>query len=296
MVKIALIGAGAVGAYFIWGFHGNTDVDFHVIADGERYRKIKEQGVYINGQTYYPPVLTSREAGRQDIILVATKYSGLGDVIDILPLLVGHDTIVLSLLNGVDSEERIAKKVGWEHVDYAVMRIASRREQYGIVFQPEATQGLFVGMDKLTMEQLTALGSSKCNINTIPDIKTDLWVKYASNIANNLPQAVLMMNQSLLLESQHGRALAEHLWHEVEQVALAKGIVIGSEPIIFNTIGSIAKYSTLQDLEAKRHTEIDMFAGVLMEMAKEYDIAVPYTEFCYHAIKALEERNDGLIG
>ncbi len=294
MMKVALVGAGAVGSYFIWGFHGCQDVDFHVIADGERYRKIKEQGVYINGQTYYPPVLTSREAGRQDLILVATKYSGLADVIDILPLLVGRDSIVLSLLNGVDSEEKIAKRVGWEHVDYAVMRIAAKREQYGFVFDASRTQGLFVGQDKLSMDQLAALGASNCNINVIPDIKTDLWFKYASNMANNLPQAVLGMDHSMM-DSEHGVALAQGLWNEVRQVALAKGIVLQEEVFIFTAAPKTAKYSTLQDLEAKRHTEIDMFAGVLMEMAKEYDIPVPYTEFCYHVIKVIEERNDGAI-
>ena len=48
-----------------------------------------------------------------------------------------------------------------------------------------------------------------------------------------------------------------------------------------------------QDLDAGRHTEIDMFAGVLMEKAKSVGISVPFTEYTYHAIKAIEEKNDG---
>lgn len=56
-----------------------------------------------------------------------------------------------------------------------------------------------------------------------------------------------------------------------------------------------ARYSTLQDLDAKRHTEIDMFSGVLMRMGKELGIPTPYNEYTYHMIKALEEKNDGLF-
>ena len=54
-----------------------------------------------------------------------------------------------------------------------------------------------------------------------------------------------------------------------------------------------ARYSTLQDLDAGRHTEIDMFSGALIRMGKELGIPTPYNEFAYHMIKALEEKNDG---
>ncbi|MCI7533171.1 MAG: hypothetical protein MSA59_10020 [Lachnobacterium sp.] len=57
--------------------------------------------------------------------------------------------------------------------------------------------------------------------------------------------------------------------------------------------GASAKFSTLQDIEAGRHTEIDMFSGALMRMGKELGIPTPYNEYTYHMIKALEEKNDG---
>ena len=57
--------------------------------------------------------------------------------------------------------------------------------------------------------------------------------------------------------------------------------------------GPRARYSTLQDLDAGRHTEIDMFSGALMRMGAELGIPTPYNEYTYHMIKALEEKNDG---
>lgn len=54
-----------------------------------------------------------------------------------------------------------------------------------------------------------------------------------------------------------------------------------------------ARFSTLQDLDAGRHTEIEMFAGEMIRMGKEYGIDVPYCEYTYYLIRALEEKNDG---
>lgn len=54
-----------------------------------------------------------------------------------------------------------------------------------------------------------------------------------------------------------------------------------------------ARYSTLQDIDMKRHTEIDMFSGAVIKMGKELGIPTPYNEYTYHLIKALEEKNDG---
>ena len=80
MLRIALIGAGAVGGYFIWGLHNNTDIELTIIADGERKTNLRENGIKINNKIYYPNILSSSEAGVQDVVLIATKYSGLEDV------------------------------------------------------------------------------------------------------------------------------------------------------------------------------------------------------------------------
>ena len=92
------------------------------------------------------------------------------------------------------------------------------------------------------------------------------------------------------------KAISEGLRKELEEVALAKGIDIN---IVEGSSGRgsavlpTARYSTLQDIDAKRHTEIDMFSGALMRMGKELGIPTPYNEYTYHMIKAIEEKNDG---
>ena len=82
------------------------------------------------------------------------------------------------------------------------------------------------------------------------------------------------------------------------RVAAAKGIDIRdpNNPAGNNTaISPDSRFSTLQDLDAKRTTEIEMFSGALIRMVKELGIETPFNAFAYHAIKALEEKNSGKI-
>ena len=97
-------------------------------------------------------------------------------------------------------------------------------------------------------------------------------------------------------DSEHMSAIREGLRREVEAVAKAKGIdlsKINAKSGRGSAVKASARYSTLQDIDAGRHTEIDMFSGAMMRMGKELGIATPYNEYTYHMIKALEEKNDG---
>ena len=87
--------------------------------------------------------------------------------------------------------------------------------------------------------------------------------------------------------------IAKCLWKEVAQVANAKGIPLTSRLMLFRGVKPEARFSTLQDIDAKRHTEIEMLAGEMMRMGKECGVEVPYCEYTYHLIRALEEKNDG---
>ena len=92
------------------------------------------------------------------------------------------------------------------------------------------------------------------------------------------------------------KAIQNGLKRELEAIAKAKGIDLNKASDVSGRGSAVppkARYSTLQDLDAGRHTEIDMFSGALMRMGKELGIPTPYNEYTYHIIKALEEKNDG---
>lgn len=297
--KVALIGAGAVGAYFIWGLSEKMGEHFQVIAEGERKERLRENGIIINGKRYTFPVNTAKDAGIQDLVLIATKYEGLEDAIEKLPDLIGEHTIVISLLNGVNSEEKIGKAIGEEHLIYATMRIASVRKGNEIVFPPEKTAGMYYGEPGVeepservkAVEELLEGTGIRCRYRA--DILRNMWEKYAANVAQNLPQAILGVGYGAYIDSEHVYHIANGLWKEVTAVAKCKGISLPENLNLFRGVEQTSRFSTLQDLDAKRHTEIEMFAGNMIEMGAEYGISVPYCEYTYHIIKAMEEKNDG---
>ncbi len=300
-MKIALIGAGAVGGYFIWGFENANlpDREFTVIADGARLERLKRDGVKVNGTVYHPAVKTPEDALVQDLVIVSVKGNTLRDAVGLMPQLIGDDTAVISMLNGADSEEVIAEAVGEKHILPAIIMIASRRADGEIVFDMSYNTTIYYGAHisenaRLLDKVDEAFKGTKINAKRSEDIMFDIWNKYAKNICNNLPQAVIGAPAALFTRSEHGLFLAKKLWAEVRQLAKLKGVELPEEVGIYPCADS-SRYSTLQDIDAGRRTEVDSLCGYLLEMAKEHGVSVPYIEYTYHAIKSIEEKNEGLF-
>lgn len=129
-------------------------------------------------------------------------------------------------------------------------------------------------------------------------IVEEMWSKFRLNVCNNLPQAILGAGVGCYQDSVHMKAISDGLRRELEAIASAKGIDI-SKAAASSGHGSAvppsARYSTLQDLDAGRHTEIDMFSCALVRMGRELGIPTPYNEYTYHMIKALEEKMMGSL-
>ena len=299
-MKIALIGAGAVGAYFIWGFEnaGLNDREFTVIADGQRRERLAGGGVKVNGVIYHPAVKSPEEAGVQDLIIVAVKGGSMQEAVKLMPPLTGDDTVVISMLNGADSEETIADAIGREHVLHSIIMIASRRADGEVVFDTDYNTTVYYGADNVPDAEkklkvvADAFAGTSMNVVESLDIVYDIWTKYAKNICNNLPQAVIGAPAALFTRSEHGMFIARKLWAEVRTLARLKGVELPEEVGIYPCADS-SRYSTLQDIDAKRRTEVENLCGYLLKLADENGVAVPYIEYTYHAIKAIEEKNEG---
>ena len=296
---VAILGAGAIGSYFIYGFSAAPDIDFCLIAKGERKERLEKEGLCINDKIYKPKVKTPEEAKGVDLLLVSTKYNGLHDALEDIRTVVAPHTTVLSLLNGIDSEEIIGTVIDPARIAYSLMRINSERKGNSVTFNAEKTPGLFVGEkdSREESERLLAirelLAKTPLRYHFCEDINSEQWLKFTLNIAYNLPQAVLGTGYASYFDSEHVGFIRDRLEAEARKVAAAYGISYGPLENTRPRWLERARFSTLQDLEAKRHTEIDMFCKVLMEKAAAKGLEVPFAEYTYHAIKALEEKNDG---
>lgn len=299
----AVIGAGAIGSYFIAGLSPKLKDGLWIVAEGERKHRLSENGITVNDRKIPLHVKTPEEAKGADLVLVMVKYGALEAALPMIEKIVDSHTIVLSPMNGVDSEKVIGERIGMEHMVYSMIKIASERKEDRISYNPETTQGIFFGeKDGQESERIKALSElfsgTQVHYHVCDNIEQDIWYKYALNISKNLPQAIINCGLGAYNDSQHVAYISKRLREEVVQVAAALGIDISDENNISGksaTFSPEARFSTLQDLDAKRPTEIDMFSGTLIRMGKELSVETPFNEFAYHAIKALEEKNRGVI-
>ena len=238
-----------------------------------------------------------------DLMVIALKYGSLEGALESIQKVTGEHTVIMSLMNGVDSEEIIGRTVGMEHVLPALIKVASHKEEDGYHFDPPTTLGIIFGEPSApfdservkAVEELFA--DTGIHFRSTEYIQEEIWCKFCLNVCSNLPQAILGAGVGCYRDSVHMKAISDGLRRELEAIATAQGIDLRIADAVSHgcAVPATARYSTLQDLDAGRHTEIDMFSGALMRMGKELGIPTPYNEYTYHIIKAMEEKNDGLF-
>lgn len=302
--SVAALGAGAVGSYVIWGLSGKKNIKLGVIAEDERKERLEKEGCMINGSIYRPEVWTPQEAKDVDLLIVSLKYGALAGAVESMKKVVGEHTTVMSLMNGIDSEDVIGEAVGKSHVMPALIKVASRKTEQGFCFNPDTTIGIVYGEYQLPYdsERVQAIADlfadTGIHFRASEHILEEIWCKFRLNVCNNLPQAIVGAGVGCYQDSVHVKAISEGLRRELNAIAKAKGIDMSKADVSAgkgSPVPPSTRYSTLQDLDAGRHTEIDMFSGALVHMGKELGIPTPYNEYTYHIIKALEEKNDGVF-
>ena len=220
--KVALIGAGAIGSYIIWGLSKRDDIEFGVIADGERAQRLKENGLRINDAEYHPQIWSAEEAKGADLILVALKYGALPGALDYIETAAGENTIVMSLMNGVDTEEIIAGRIGGERLLYSLIRVSSARDGSCVRFKPESAIGIVYGelnapYDSERVKAVAELfEGTGIPCRATEHIMPEIWSKFRLNVCNNLPQAILGAGVGCYKDSEHMKAIRRGLRKELE--------------------------------------------------------------------------------
>ena len=300
--KISLIGLGAMGSFFAPRLEKAYGEGFRIIADGERKKRLETEGVTINGVNYRFPVITPQTEGdKADLILIGVKGYALEQAIQDIRNQVGEHTLILSLLNGVDSEEKLEAVYGEEHVLYAFMRMSIVMKDGKADFDPY--WGKIHFGEKINQEYSERVLRVKevFDCADIPyeieeDMRKGIWFKYMCNIGENLTCALLGIPFGVYRNNEDANWLRRNAMREVAAIAQRKGIDIGEKEIALQeetvkTIPYENKPSTLQDLEAGKRTESEMFAGTVIRMGRELGVPTPINEVLYHGIRVLEEKN-----
>jgi 2-dehydropantoate 2-reductase len=301
---VSLIGFGAMGSFFAPRLSAALGGGFRLTAGGERKKRLETKGVTINGVNYRLPVDAPDDAGRPaDLVIIATKGYSLEEAVHDIRGRVGPDTLILSVMNGVDSERRLIEAYGREHVLYSYMRMSIVMKDGVTDFDPTAGKVHF-GEEKnapgeysrrvLRVKELF----DSCGIpyEIDPDMVYGIWLKFACNVGENLTCAMLRVPFGIFRVSEDANIMRRSGMREVQAVAAAEGITIREEDILKQDAAVRAlpvgnKPSTLQDIEAGRRTEVDMFAGTVIRLGKKHGIPTPVCEMFYHGVRALEAKN-----
>ena len=125
------------------------------------------------------------------------------------------------------------------------------------------------------------------------DIEYSQWLKYMLNVSTNQPTAVLNLTFGEMENSEEFKLYCHGLMQEVQAIAKAKGIkntnsMIEKAQAALKTMNPDGKTSMLQDVLAKRKTEVDMFAGTMIKFGEEYNIPTPYNRLMKEKIELIQ--------
>lgn len=286
--NIVICGIGAVGAIYANKIHECKDCRLKVLVDKKRLENYIKQPKTFNGKVLnFDYVLPESTDFKADLIIIATKFDGLNDVIKNIENFVKEDTIIMSLLNGVTSEEIIAKKYGWRHtllsyfIGHSAMRSGNEIVHDGtgdIVFGVKNTDITDKNDVELVKNFFDKIGIS---YKTPVDMVRAYWLKYMLNVSSNQPSAILRLTFGDMQSNPEFVKFMKKIMEEVVQIAKAEGVK-NTETMIeeamegFNSMIPEGKTSMLQDVEAGRKTEVEMFAGTMIELGKKHNIPTPY--------------------
>ncbi len=299
IAKVSIIGMGALG--LLYGSHivkrlGMQAVDF--IMEDNRIKKYENQSFYCNDEEIKFRLTRDSEAKEADLLIVAVKYTGLEDALVSMKRCIGPDTIILSVLNGISSEKVIGSRYDMDKVIYTVaqgmdaMKFDNRLQftrmgelHLGIVEdnQKEKLNRVISFFDKIALPYVVE-----------EDILHRLWSKFMLNVGVNQTCMVYGTNYAgVLAKGEPNRTMIAAM-REVIAIANVQGIKL-SEADLNEYIGIIGKLnpegtpSMGQDRINRKQSEVDMFAGTVLEMAKRYQLHVPANEFLYQRVKEIEQ-------
>ena len=297
--NISIIGLGAIGCAYGSKLYDMNPKGLKVIAGGERAKRYKEKGFFINGKKYDFQYVTPEEKCQPaDLIILAVKSNQLSKAIEDMRNHVGENTIILSLLNGITSEEIIGETFGMDKILYSLcVGIDANRDKNNIDFSSYGNITFGEKNNTTYSQKVEAVKEifEKAGIPyVIPtDMMHALWWKFMINVGINQCSAVLRAKYGVFQTNVEARNLMESTMLEVVKLSEKAGVNLNNDDIkkwyeVLYNMNPNSRTSMLQDIEGGRKTEVDIFAGTVCELGEKYKVDTPVNRTLYNIIKVIE--------
>jgi 2-dehydropantoate 2-reductase len=301
-MNILVIGAGAVGGYF-GGTLAKEGENVTFVARGKYLDSLKTIGLKIRSykgdiSLRVNAVENPAEIGKVDLILMCVKSYDTEEATLQCMKNIGEKTIVLSLQNGVDNEERIGEIAGKNKVLGGVALIGSELNNAWEICHYTAGKIIIGELDGRISDRVRKVADIfkkadiPCSISN--DIQRELWKKLVWNAAFNSVNAITKSTLEEILECEETRGLVRLTMTEVMNVArgighnLDKGVI--EEYLVLPERSRKVRTSTLQDLLKRKPLEIDAINGVVVIYGKKLGIPTPYNSSLYALLKLINNK------
>lgn len=319
-MKIAIIGAGAIGG-LVGAKLAMAGEDVTFIVRGRNLETIRERGIKLvtaDGQEQVALHVRATDdyaaAGPQDVVIPAMKAHQLEGVLEPLPNLLGPDTVIVPMQNGipywyfqrhggphegtcvrsVDPHGRIAAGIDPARVIGCVVYPASQLAAPGVVRHIEGDRFPLGELDGRTTARVQriadAFASAGFKAPVLEDIRSEIWLKLWGNLSFNPISGLTHSTLADICQFPLTRELAAAMMREAQAVAHKLNItfrvplekrIAGAEKVGHH------KTSMLQDVEAGREPEIDALVGSVVELAQLTQTPTPHIDSVYALVKLL---------
>ena len=299
-MRIAAMAAGAVGAYF-GGRMAAAGHDVSFIARRAHLDAIRKNGLIIksvHGDLQLKNVVATddpNEVGPVDVILFAVKLWDTETAAKLAFPMVGPDTRIITLQNGVDSFERVAPILGAERTIAGTAYIATVISEPGVISHTSKFAMMRCGrVDGRPDAKLNAFAdaakAAKLDVSVMDDMNSERWQKFIFLSSMAGVNCMTRLPIGKVLADPDTRAFYRQLLSECFAVGKAKGVALPPDYVddrmtFSDNAPPGMKASMLHDLEAGNRLELDWLTGKVVALGRELGVPTPASEAVYAAVK-----------
>jgi 2-dehydropantoate 2-reductase len=300
-MRIATMAAGAVGGYF-GARLAAAGHDVFFIARGAHRDTMLKNGFKIesvHGDVHLPQpnvIDDPAKVGPVDVVLFAVKLWDTEKAAEQTRPLLGPNTRVITLQNGVDSYERIAPIVGPERAIPGVTYVVAVIDRPGVIKQASKFQSIICGThdgrpDSPLEAFVNAAKAASIPITLSDNIERDRWRKFVFLSGTSGVTAITRNSMGPILADPDTRALFRNIMLETYAVGRAKGVAIDDDFVDDRmafadaNVPPTMKASMANDLDRGNRLELDWLAGEVCRLGKQLDVSTPVNDTVYAALK-----------
>jgi 2-dehydropantoate 2-reductase len=302
-MKILIMGTGGVGGYY-GGLLAQQGNEVTFISRGSHLYAMRHEGLKVksvHGDFHVRPVSATEDPAKAepvDLVLFCVKTYNTDEAAEAIRPVVGPQTVVLSLQNGVDAAERIGKVAGIEHVVGGATWLSAAVEEPGVIKQVSEFRRIVLGelgggRSERIQSIFEVLNPTGITVEISENIQKVLWTKFVFISAVSSIGSLTRLPMGDYRSIPETRDLLSAIMREVASLAHAQGIALDQDVVaksleFVDNSGPHIKPSMQLDVESGHRTELESMVGVIGRKGRELGIPTPVADFVYGSLLPVE--------